>query len=59
MRKGGLTMDEYNNNPDFKLYVDKYCCKAGITPTEAVQHIIVKNVETEYRHKRLEGREKQ
>jgi hypothetical protein len=25
----------------------------------AVQHIIVKNVETEYRHKRLEGREKQ
>jgi hypothetical protein len=52
-------MDEYNSNPDFKLYVDKYCCKAGITPTEAVQHIIVKNVEAEYRHKRLEGREKQ
>jgi hypothetical protein len=53
MEAACMTMEEYNSNPDFKLYVDKYCRKAGITPDEAVRHIIVKNVEAEYRHRRL------
>lgn len=45
-------MEEYNLNSDFKEYVDKYCTKHKITPEQAVEHALVKNVEIEYRHKR-------
>jgi hypothetical protein len=45
---------EYEVNEDFRDYVDKYCKKHLIQPAEAMQHVIVKNVEELYRHKRLE-----
>lgn len=45
-------MEEYNINPKFKEYVDKYCEKHKITPQQAVEHELVKEVEAEYRHKR-------
>jgi hypothetical protein len=54
--KGGQGMDEYNINPEYRGYIDRYCKKHNTTPDEAVRHIIVKNVEAEYRHRRLEGR---
>jgi hypothetical protein len=45
-------MDEYNCNNDFKMFVDKYCAKSLIAPEEAMQHYIVKEVESYYRFKR-------
>lgn len=45
-------MEEYNINPDFKEYVDKYCAKHKITPEQAIEHKLVKIIESEYRHKR-------
>lgn len=45
-------MEEYNINSDFKEYVDKYCTKHKIAPEQAVEHKLVKTIETEYRHKR-------
>lgn len=46
-------MNEYNQNPDFKAYVDAYCIKYGITPEMAVQHVLVRYVEAEYRYTRI------
>lgn len=40
--------DYYNNNPDFKAFVDKYCKKHCITVDEALQHEIVRQVYLEY-----------
>jgi hypothetical protein len=45
---------EYEVNKEFREYVDKYCQKHSIQPKEAMQHVIVRNVEEQYRHKRLE-----
>lgn len=45
-------MEEYNINPDFKEYVDKYCTKHKIAPEQAVEHKLLKTIEMEYRHKR-------
>lgn len=45
-------MNEYNINPDFKEFVDRYSVKHKITPEEAVEHKLVQAVEVEYRHKR-------
>ena len=50
------TMGEYNINPDFKEYVDKFARDHNITPEQAVQHKIVQNVMEEYRHKRINCR---
>jgi hypothetical protein len=47
-------MEEYNLNPEFKEYVDKYCLKAKITPEAATQHLIVKGVEEMYCHRRMD-----
>lgn len=46
-------MEEYNNNIEFKTFVDKYCYKHDITPEQAAGHLIVKLVEQEYRNRRL------
>lgn len=54
LKNGGGNMEEYNNNIEFKEYVDKYCCKHNVTPEEATQHLLVKGVEEQYRHRRLE-----
>lgn len=45
-------MEEYNINPDFKEYVDKYCTKHKIAPEQAVEHKLVKIIEAEYQRKR-------
>lgn len=34
----------YNNNADFKVYVDAYCKKHKIDVSEALTHAIVKEV---------------
>lgn len=49
-------MEEYNINPDFKDYVDKFARDHNITLEQAVQHKIVQNVMEEYRHKRVNCR---
>ena len=49
-------MEEYNINPDFKEYVDKYCQREHITPEQAVEHKLVQYVMEEYRHKRINCR---
>ena len=49
-------MNEYNINPDFKEYVDKFARDHGIKPEQAVEHKIVKEVMLDYRHKRINCR---
>ena len=49
-------MEEYNINPEFHEYVDKFCKDHKLTPEQAVQHKIVQNVMEEYRHKRVNCR---
>ena len=43
----------YVSNTDFKAYVDKYCAKyqkgGSISPTEALTHIIVREVAKQYK----------
>ena len=34
----------YNNNKDFKTYVDKYCKKHGISVETALKHRLIKEV---------------
>ena len=36
-----MTEDYYNNNADFKEYVDKYCTKSNKSVTDALQDAIV------------------
>lgn len=38
----------YNNNSDFKVFVDKYCKKHSITVEEALQHEIIRQVYLQY-----------
>lgn len=38
----------YNNNSDFKRYVDKYCKQYGYTVEEALQHEIIRQVYLQY-----------
>lgn len=38
----------YENNADFKEYVDKYCHKHKVTVDEALTHEIVKQVYLHY-----------
>ena len=45
-------MGEYNINPEFREYVDKYCKKHNVTPEQAVEHKLVQYVLEEYKHKR-------
>lgn len=51
--KGVTVITEYNQNKDFKRYVDAYCAKTSVAPEVAVTHVIVKLVEEEYKKKRL------
>ena len=46
-------MKEYNMNEEFRKYVDKYCIKHQVTPEQAVEHMVVKLVEEEYRNRRI------
>ena len=38
----------YNNNKDFKTYVDKYCKKHEITIDEAMEHKLIRQVYLDY-----------
>lgn len=49
-------MKEYNINPDFKRYVDKFAHDHNITPEQAVEHKIVQEVMSDYKHKRINCR---
>ena len=49
-------MEEYNINPEFHEYVDKFCKDHKLTPEQAVEHKIVQYVLEEYRHKRINCR---
>lgn len=40
--------DLYNENADFKAYVDKYVIKHEITVDEALNHSLVQNVGKDY-----------
>ena len=42
-------METYNNNKNFRQYVDKYCKEYGKTPEKAVQDKIVQAVEEQYK----------
>lgn len=42
-------METYNNNKNFRQYVDKYCKEYGKTPEEAVQDKIVQAVEEQHK----------
>ena len=44
-------MEFYNNNADFKMYVDRYCNQYGLTVDEALEHEIVKSVAAQYMEK--------
>lgn len=39
----------YNNNADFKRYVDKYCIQYGYTVDEALEHELVRQVYLHYK----------
>ena len=38
----------YNNNKNFKEYVDKYCKKHGISVETALTHRLIKEVAEQY-----------
>lgn len=42
-------METYNNNKNFRQYVNKYCKEYGKTPEKAVQDKIVQEVEEQYK----------
>ena len=42
-------METYNNNKNFKQYVDKYCKEYGLAVAEALQHSVVREVEEQYK----------
>lgn len=50
------SMDEYIHNPEFQEYVDGYCRCRKIEPEIAVTHVIVREVEADYKHKREQYR---
>ena len=47
MRKEDI-LETYNNNKNFRQYVNKYCKEYGLTVAEALQHSIVREVEEQY-----------
>ena len=48
MRKEDI-LETYNNNKNFRQYVDKYCKEYGKTPEKAVQDKIVQAVEEQHK----------
>ena len=48
-RKCELMKEFYNNNADFKSYVDKYCNKHKCTVEESLKHKIVEEVYKQYK----------
>ena len=38
----------YNNNKEFKTYVDKYCKKHGVSVETAFTHRLIKEVAEQY-----------
>lgn len=48
MRKEDI-LETYNNNKNFRQYVDKYCKEYGKTPEKAVQDKIVQEVEEQHK----------
>ena len=42
-------METYNNNKNFRQYVNKYCKEYGLTVAEALKHSIVREVEEQYK----------
>lgn len=38
----------YKSNPDFKEFVDKYCNKHKLTPEQALEHMLVKEIGRQY-----------
>lgn len=49
IRIGGIAMqDLYENNEDFKKYVDKYCRTYRLSVAEALEHKLVQNVGRHY-----------
>lgn len=48
MRKEDI-LETYNNNKNFRQYVNKYCKEYGKTPEKAVQDKIVQEVEEQYK----------
>ena len=38
----------YNNNVDFRTYVDRYCCTYRLTVDQALSHALVKAVAEQY-----------
>ena len=45
----------YEENKEFRRYVDRYCVKHGITPEQAFGHLLVKYY-AEYLKKSKEGK---
>ena len=43
--------DMYDNNSEFRDYVDAYCSHRGVSKEEALQHITVKYVAQYYKDK--------
>ena len=41
-------METYNNNKNFRQYVDKYCKEYELTVAEALQHSVVQEVEKQH-----------
>ena len=44
-------IDMYEQDEDFKRYVDKYCTKHQISVDEALSHVIVQDVASNYLNK--------
>ena len=42
---------QYNENEDFKEYVDKYCKKHKCTVDQAFAHALIKEVSEHYKNK--------
>ena len=53
-----MGMEEYNLNEDFRQYVDKYCKKHNVTPEQAVEHKLVQYVLEEYKHRRVDYKQR-
>lgn len=45
--------DMYEQEEDFKRYVDKYCTKHQIPVNEALSHVIVQDIASSYLNKQI------
>ena len=43
---------QYNENPEFKDFIDKYCKKHKCTVDEALTHALVKEVYNHYKNEK-------